>query len=319
MTYNNMKKAELVNLCKERNLPSNGKVATLIERLETADRKAAEAANAGIGVGANSKKSYAVNAMRPAIVAANEANNRRAITKDDAAEAGVDEERWQEWKKWCADLHEIVSTYVEAKRSRSASSASTEMRQTYRQKIYPAWRTMLKVGEENIFSPKMYLREDDVESLIGFCEDFVGTAMGTEQANATEGKFRKLVETLIGCRIKGCETLPAKDRDLIILYESALRSKEKAEKALNGDGKNIVGIIRELQAAEVQTEKFVTSLRELGLTEERIAEVTAPFYVKVKDLKEAKKRSEKALKKAEETIAAKKNAAQEIYDRIKSR
>lgn len=313
MMYETMKKQELKDLCKERGLKTTGNVSTLISRLTEADRAAENAkADAGKGVGADRKEDYAVNAMAPALKAANKTNNRHAITEDDAFEAGVDSERFSQWKIWCEDLHEIVDDYVIKKRSRSSNDKE---RAAARSKIYPAWRTMLKVGEEDLLSPKMYLREDDVESLVGFCEDFVGTAAGTEQASATKTKFRKLVETLIGCRMKGCETLPKDDRDLVILFENAVRSRDNADKALNGNEK-VKGIYADLEAVKKSLEELKTSLYNLGAAEETINELTAGLRNRQKELNDAKIRSEKAKAKAEATISTNQKAYDEIIARI---
>lgn len=313
--YASMKKAELVALCEERKLAKNGNMQTLIARLEDFDQKVREAENSGIGVGGNSKKTYAINAMRPALIWANGENNRKAISKKDALEQGVDEERFDQWVMWCKELYEVVANYVTLKRDRVSDE---EARNRARGKIYPIWRKIVKVGEETAVSKNMYIREDDVESLIGFCEDFARTAMGTEQACATETNFRKLVETLIGCRIKGCTTLPKKDRELLSVYEGALKSKTRNEEALNGT-KDKKGIIADLQGQEVALEKVREKLRSLGATEEAIAELTSAMVENVKALKTAKRNAEKAVKDAESTIKKNESAAKVIYDRIGSR
>lgn len=314
--YANMKKAELINLCESRNLSKKGTVAELVARLVEADKQAENAkADMGKGVGSDRKESFAVNAMRPAIVKANETGNRHAITKQDASDAGVDEERLDQWILWVEELREVTAEYVTAKRNRSSNETE---RNSLRGRIYPKWRTILKVGEESLFSPKMYLREDDVETLIGFCEDYLATAIGTEQVNATKTKFRKMVETLLGCRIKGCETLPAKDRDLIVTYESAQRSVKKAETALHGDGKNIKGIIADIATAEAAYETLKTALYDLGATEEKVKAMTEGYLKNIKDLKAAKTRSEKAKKEAESVILANKTEYEAVIARIQN-
>ena len=230
-------------------------------------------------------------------------------------EQGVDEERFDQWQNWCNKLYEIVSHYVTLKRDRTSDE---ESRNRARNAIYPQWRKIVRVGEETAVSKNLYIREDDVESLIGFCEDFVKTAMGTEQACATESNFRKLVETLIGCRIKGCTTLPKKDVELLKLYEGAIKSKTRNEEALNGT-KDTKGIIAELQAQEVTLAKMREELRRLGATEESIASLTGELVENIKTLKTNKSNAQEAIKKAEGIIEGKRGYAEKIYARLNSR
>lgn len=315
MKYANMNVAELKDLCKERNIVLKGarSKTALISKLEAADNLAKlEGANSAT----KSEQSYAVNAMKTALVVAHQNNNSHAITKQEAMCGGATEERFDQWVLWVDDLRNRCAEYVKVKHQFDATPQEIARRYGA---IFPAWRSILKVGEESVLAPKMFVREDDVVSLVGFCEVFVGTAVGTQMSVQSKLTFRKLVESLLGCRMAANAILTDDERDDIKSYESAKRTVKKCIERLNGkedkEGRLVPGLIGNI----VMMESTISELETMfagKLTTEELEKVLKSPKEKLDQLKKDKDSAESTKKDAEETIERLKDRIEALYATI---
>jgi arylsulfatase A-like enzyme len=168
------------------------------------------------------KKITNFNAMRPAIVAAHNGGNRKAINKDMIDGAGIDNAYFIMWQADVRKLQETVWDYVQKKKnSRFDATITDDDIFASRERIYPKWKEILQVGEENKDSKELHVSERDVEDLVGFCWDFMATTNGTVEHKTTEQIFRKKVESLLGCAIARNAILDDKDRDTLDTYYKA--------------------------------------------------------------------------------------------------
>ena len=207
--YTTMKKEELVNLCKERKLATDGAVPVLIARLKASDENVSENASP-VGVTSTKPSEYAINAMRPALIGAHKLNNKKAITQQDAIMAGVSEDKFREWCDKCESCRQLVEEYCKLKQVQSVEQEKLTLAYG---RLFPAWRELVACGAEKDFHKNWFIRKEDVDSLVGYNETFIATDMGTQFGNATPVIFRKKVESLIGCRIAANEVMNNKDRD----------------------------------------------------------------------------------------------------------
>ena len=255
------------------------------------------------------KPEFAINAMRDAIIDAHNYPkcNKHAITEKEALENGATSERFNQWVHWVENLREVIVEYCEVKQSKSAT---TEELAVAKGRIYPAWRTILKVGEEDVFHKNMFVRPEDVDSLVGYCETFMATVKGTQFANTTKVVFRKYVESLLGCRIAGNAVLKDADRDTLAEFYAAERTIDKATKALNGTEKtskgtttHVKGIIENIADLTTRISDGEKMLKGFGLSEEEIAQnsLLGTLRASLRTLEEEKKSAEKSKADAEET------------------
>ena len=168
------------------------------------------------------KKIYNINAMRPVIVAAHSAEycNSKAITKEMVVGAGVDNEYFVRWQSDVNALRETVCEYVKLKHD---TSAKDEDVYAARERIFPKWKTILEAGENTKETRELHVTPYDVDSLVGYAEQFMGTSRGTVISFTTTQIFRKYVEALLGCRIAQNAVMSDKDRDILQAYYSAQR------------------------------------------------------------------------------------------------
>lgn len=195
-------------------------------------------------------KNNAANAILPAIKAAHETGNKRAINKKDAEAAGVSEFQLQFWCDRVNTLRAVVAEYVIAKMDKDADEKEVTK---LRNKIFPAWRKILKTGEEDVFHPNLKATSFDVDSLVGFGETFFGTQKGTVWSVQSLTLFRKCVEAYLGCKIAQNAVLNDEERDLLQSYQSAVKGIQTATERLEGrkqGDKIIPGIKQELEAIE---------------------------------------------------------------------
>ena len=168
------------------------------------------------------KKIYNINAMRPVIVVAHGADycNSKAITKEMVVGAGVDLSYFTKWQADVNALRETVCEYVKAKHDHHAKNEEVY---AARERIYPKWKTILEAGENTKESRELHVTEFDVDSLVGYAEQFMGTTRGTMITFTTPQIFRKYVESLLGCRIAQNAVMTDGDRDTLQAYYSAQR------------------------------------------------------------------------------------------------
>lgn len=266
-----------------------------------------------------SAPTYAVNAMRNAIAKAHILNNRKAINRDEAFMAGATEERFNQWVVWVDNLRDVVSEYVRIKHVKSTSQKELDLA---RGRIFPAWRTILKVGEEDIFHPNMFVRESDVDSLVGYCETFMSTTKGTQLTTTTKVIFRKQVEALLGCRMAGNAVLVDQDRDDLSEFYKAEKSLASANKRLagytNNEGKYMPGINDKLKAAKKSKAEAVEMLASMGMSDEdiKVNKFVVNYDNMISDLETQKKAAEGVIKTATNTINEKRDRVGQIEDML---
>lgn len=168
-----------------------------------------------------SKKIWNINAMRPAIEYAHSAKgncNSKAITKDIVSFCDIDMQYFVKWQNDVNALRDTVCEYVKLKHDHSAKDEDVY---AARERIFPKWKTILECGETTKESKELHVTPYDVDSLVGFAEQFMGTTRGTVITYTTKQIFRKYVESLLGCRIAQNAVLSDEDRDTLQAYYSA--------------------------------------------------------------------------------------------------
>ena len=304
-----------------------------VETVETVNVENSEVAEVGTTsesdkeVVAEPKSEYAINAMRDAIIFAHNYPqcNKKAITEAMALENGATTERFNQWVYWVENLRETVVAYCELKQVKGADPKELA---AARGRIFAAWRTILKVGEENVFHPNMFLIPEDIESLVGYNETFMATYKGTQFANTSKVIFRKYVESLLGCRIAGNAVLKDADRDTLAEYYGAERAIDKANKALNGTDKNtkdgvvthVKGIIENIADLTTRISDGEAMLKGFGVSDEDIAQnsMLGALRANLRELEASKVSAEKSRKEAEETKAKHAERVTEIESMLNS-
>ena len=263
------------------------------------------------------QSAYAVNAMRGAIIAAHQTNNKKAIDRVTAIAGGATDERYDQWVLWVDSLRDTVCEYVKLKHLQKTTQQQLD---SARGAIFPRWRNILRVGEESRFHRNMFVRKEDIDSLVGFCERFIATDRGTQMTCTTKMIFRKYVESLLGCRIAGNALLSDADRDDILTYGSATKTVESTLKRLEGyytdDGNHVEGIKQKISTLEKILAKNKETLERAKHTPEEIAELTAGDSLTLKQLQKDKQSAEKTLKEAKETVNRLKDRVDRINDTL---
>lgn len=270
------------------------------------------------------KNEYAINAMRTAIINQSLNGANRAITKDDAEKSGTTEERWTQWKLWVADLRLAACEYGDLQADRNYSDGCAALRMA-ENAVWKRWRSILKVGEENLFHPNMFIRRTDVEKITTFasnvCYVYV-PGKGKVAARTGENNFRKLVEQFLAVRIAGNSILSDADRDVIKGYNSAVAAEKKFSDILNGyaeGDKMIMGLYEMRDAAQHKLADITAALENAGVAEEVIKNVTAPQTDAVNkalaDIKAAEK-SKAAAEKTQGELKEKYDAISALLNKI---
>lgn len=325
MKLENMNKEALKALCRANQLCCSGNKVLLIARLKAANIKPEDIKPAPESLGEVATKedespkprTYAVNAMRAAIIAAHSLNNRSAITEQDAVMSGTTSERFHQWVLWVNDLRDTVVAYTELKHKKSATKPELTLA---RNRIFPAWRNILAVGEESNFAKEMFIREEDVDSLVGYAETFVGTRRGTQQANTTAVIFRKYVEALLGCRIAANAVMKDADRDLLMECYAAQNRMAALVKQLNGSetktGEHKPGILDNIKSAEKELEAARQALIVLNISEEDVDNLPmiVGMRVNIKKLRESAVKCQDNLAKAKKEVERLEERASEIEE-----
>lgn len=240
------------------------------------------------------------NAMRPAIIIAHNEGNRKAISKDLVAGAGIDSAFFIEWQKDVNKLRETVFEYVRLKKDgRFNSDIDEGAIYAARERIYPKWKEILSVGEEKVDTKELHVQESDVEDLIGFAWDFMATTKGTVETRTSDLIFRKKVESLLGCVIAKNLILDDTDRDTLQKFYSAQNRIQKA-----------IDKIAELKAS-------IKNLEELKKKDASDEEKFASYIDRnIKELKEEIKAANEAKTNAENDLAEASAKAKEIEQKI---
>lgn len=162
------------------------------------------------------------NAMRPVLVLAHNSGNPKAINEDMILGANIDKMDFNKWKNQVKELQGTVWDYVQKKKTSRYDETITEADlYAARERIFPKWKAILSYGEKDAKSKELRVDPADVEDLVGFCWDFMGTTHGTVETRTSDITFRKKVESLIGCAIAKNEILNDDDRDALSQYYKA--------------------------------------------------------------------------------------------------
>lgn len=209
------------------------------------------------------------NELRPVIITAHKAGNRKAITKDMVQGAEVDIAYFNEWVKDVNALRATVAGYVHKKFALKygyeldGKKVTADDLFAAKELIFPKWKDILQVGESSNTEKELHVDVEDIEDLIGFVWDFMDTGKGTVQTIVTEQIFRKKVESLLGCAIAKNAVLNDSDRDAISNFRSAEKRVQKAidniselETQKKGYEINLKG----LSDAEVNFKAFLESM-----------------------------------------------------------
>lgn len=244
------------------------------------------------------KKIYNINAMRPVIVCAHGADycNSKAITKEMVVGAGVDISYFVKWQSDVDALRETVCEYVKLKHD---TSAKDEDIYASRERIFPKWKTILEAGENTKETKELHVTPYDVDSLVGYAEQFMATSRGTMITFTTKQIFRKLVEALLGCRIAQNAVMTDSDRDTLQAYYSAQRRIQ-----------NCIDT-----ASELKTQKESYELMKKDAENEPM--FLAFIDRKIKEVEEQEKANGESRTKADEALAKVSKDAKAIEQKIK--
>lgn len=303
--YNEMNMKELKEVAKKMGLPTGRSKAALIIRIKNEEQR--KAAKENVASESTKEVKYAINAMRTALAAAHNLNNRHAISKEEAVMSGTTEERYNEWVKWVNDLKTVVEEYCAVKHNRTSTAEEISSKEG---KCFAVWRTILKAGEEDVFHPNMFVRNADISSLVGYCETFVSSGKGSQLAFTSSAFFRKRVETLIGCRMAGNAVLTNENRNTIKEHRRKEFLLDSSTKRLNGyeskSGKHIDGIIDKISIEEKALANDKKLLVSMGCKESELDD--NPFIKErkesIKKLKAQKEKTEKLIEQTKKELNA---------------
>lgn len=265
---------------------------------------------------------YAINAMRSAIVNQSLNGINHAITKDEAIQSGTTEERWSQWKLWVSYLRTVALDYARLQADRSIPSECFKMKSAEGH-VWRQWRSILKVGEEDLFHKNMFVRHTDVEKIVTIAAytTFVYVpGKGKVSVPTSESNFRKWVESFLACRISGNQILTDEDRDTLKGYTSAQSAEKTAlesledrmEKQEDGTSVTVKGlrtILAEKQS-ELDTAKAV--LKQMGADEKSVEKLLAPYSAAVNKAQADVDTSEEMLNNAKK----RQSELKENYDKI---
>lgn len=245
------------------------------------------------------KKIYNINAMRPVIVVAHGADycNSKAITKEMVVGAGVDLGYFTRWQSDVNALRETVCEYVKLKHD---TSAKDEDVYSARERIFPKWKTILEAGEGSKTTKELHVTPYDVDSLVGYAEQFMATSRGTMITYTTKQIFRKYVEALLGCRIAQNAVMSDSDRDTLQAYYSAQRRIQ-----------NCIDT-----ASDLKTQK--TNYMLMKKDAENEPAFLAFIDRMIKTVEEQERANEESRTKANEALAKVSKDAKAIEDKIKT-
>lgn len=208
-------------------------------------------------------KTYNINAMRPALVAAHNDNNRKAIDRQRVADTGVSLDYFNAYLKDVKSLQNACVDYVRlVKEQRTNDKITDKQIKAKRDRIFPLWKTLLECGEKDKLHKELHITEFDVDSLSTFSYQFVQSSKGTVEAETSEKLFRKNVEALLGCIIAKNTMLNDKERETLDSYYKAVRKIEQYNNRLDEIKGEIESFNKMKSLAEQKNEQnFVTFLQ----------------------------------------------------------
>lgn len=239
------------------------------------------------------------NSLRPALVAAHNSDNRKAVDKDLCTVLDIDNKYLTQWVADVKNLQKTVTEFVDLSwNGKFDSNITEEQIHEAREKIYPCWKELLGCAEKKKDAKQLHVSEFDIDALIKFSWDFLRTGAGTCTAHVAEKKFRQYVESLIGCIIAGNDMLTDSERDLLVKYNKAKAAIDKAEVAV----------------AELDTK-----IKSFQLLDGQVADAAFKEYIKkqITALEDEKKALQERQGENELIVADCEKDAQELQKRIK--
>lgn len=192
------------------------------------------------------------NAIRPALVAAHNQDNKRPINKEKCEDLNIDLRYLTMWISDVNKLQKTVEAYVDkAWNAKFDSTISEGDIYAARERIYPKWKELLCCAESEKNQKQLHVSEFDIEALIKFAWTFMGSGVGTCVCHMNDNKFRQKVESLIGCLIAGNAILTDHERDILDTFNSAQKSIDRCND----------------KTAELEEKKKSWELHKKGLTE----------------------------------------------------
>lgn len=202
---------------------------------------------------ASAEERSAVMPMRKAISYAHKLGNAHAIKLEEATYADVPSDDFHRWTYWVGELRTAAIEYGKLVEDKDADQKDLELAKT---RLFVKWRSILKVGEENLFHKNLFIREQDAETIRVYATGVKWLAIdgiGSVMAQTGRDDFRRLVELLLGCRMAANKLLNDADRDMIIQYQSHQKAAQTAHDRLHGYSRGnteVVGLYSQLKTAE---------------------------------------------------------------------
>lgn len=235
--------------------------------------------------------------MKDAIVKANIDCNKSAINADMCNKLGIPEQDFQQWKDYVQRLQDVTKDYLQKSHDIDATDKQLE---AARGKIFAAWKDVLKNGTAEEYSPKFFIRKEDVTHIAGLCgEKFIGTAIGTRMANHTANDFRKNIERLVGVRMVLGGYLDDETADIILGYEGAVRTIKSKTAEIDGDEKTKTeGLKSTIAKLEKKLGEQTTILANFNVSEDARAAILGGIKKALQDARDALKTAEEKLAEA---------------------
>lgn len=218
-------------------------------------------------------KIYNINEMRDAIVYSHNEGLRKAIDKKVCSELGIDATYFNAWIADVKKLKDAVDAYIKIKNNPKTPKDADLKKQAsaLRKKIFPIWKELLENGEAAKDKKELHVDTADVESLVGYDEEFVWVeGRGRVHTMQTDQLFRKKVEFLLGCKIAQNDFMDEDKRELVSAYQGALRTIDTSTKRIAEIDKDIAKLAA-----------LVESLPDV----DGVEKVRAALGVQIKDLK----------------------------------
>lgn len=321
-TITRMNKTELKNELTSRgiNFDDSAKKPELLALLQNAiepekadEPKAEESSETKV----DSKKPVAYD-MRKALVSAHNDGNKHAITAAEASNLGITKPQYDYWVNRVGDYYKAVQKFADL--ARTKDSDSKELAELYNA-LFPIWKSLLIVGEEDKFHPNLWVSEEDVKFHVGYVSKFVVTSKGKVDGNVTPETFRKCIETQIGIKIANNGVMSNDDRDTIESYYASKKSKESATRRLKGyDSKNghVNGVVDEIKNLKKKIEDDTNNLLAVGVPVETIKKFLSGAETRLKELKNTQSQLNKTISNADENMNKLFTNVQAIEEKLES-
>lgn len=250
------------------------------------------------------KKTYNYNAMRPALIAAHNLGNKKAINKDTVNAFGIQDEQFEEWKKDIKKLYEAALEYHKLFRKPTltwTAEDTTALTDIEQKKILPAWANLLHAGEKSKESRELrVLPNHDPMWILRYISKIINVAdIGSVDSDAGFDVFRKGIETEIGLRIAQNGILTESDRDIIERYQSASRRVSSCNTIAEE-------LLKELESAKSNLDKFA----------DKGEEIKAVMTAIVKTVEEKISANNESKKQAQATVDELKGKYDEIVGKL---